>query len=61
MLETDAKNLTARVIDLIAPIGKGQRAIVVAPPKAGKTTILKSIANSITTNHPEVHSDGAAD
>jgi len=54
-LETDAKNLTARVIDLIAPIGKGQRAIVVAPPKAGKTTILKSIANSITTNHPEVH------
>src|SRR4029079_13820092 len=42
------------VIDLIAPIGKGQRAIVVAPPKAGKTTILKTIANSITTNHPEV-------
>ena len=55
ILETDPKNLTARVIDLIAPIGKGQRAIVVAPPKAGKTTILKSIANSITTNHPEVH------
>jgi len=54
ILETDAKNLTARVIDLIAPIGKGQRAIVVAPPKAGKTTILKSIANSITANHPEV-------
>jgi transcription termination factor Rho len=54
LLETDPKNLTARVIDLIAPIGKGQRAIVVAPPKAGKTTILKSIANSITTNHPEV-------
>ena len=55
ILETDAKNLTARVIDLIAPIGKGQRAIVVAPPKAGKTTVLKSIANSITTNHPDVH------
>lgn len=54
ILETDPKNLTARVIDLIAPIGKGQRAIVVAPPKAGKTTILKSIANSITENHPEV-------
>ena len=54
-LETDPKNLTARVIDLIAPIGKGQRAIIVAPPKAGKTTVLKSIANSITTNHPEVH------
>jgi len=55
VLETDPKNLTARVIDLIAPIGKGQRAIIVAPPKAGKTTVLKSIANSITTNHPEVH------
>lgn len=54
ILETDVKNMTARVIDLIAPIGKGQRAIVVAPPKAGKTTILKSIANSITANHPEV-------
>lgn len=54
VLETEPKNLTARVIDLIAPIGKGQRAIVVAPPKAGKTTILKSIANSITENHPEV-------
>ncbi len=54
MLETDVKNVTARIIDLIAPIGKGQRAIVVAPPKAGKTTILKTIANSITTNHPEV-------
>ena len=54
ILETDAKGLTARVIDLIAPIGKGQRAIVVAPPKAGKTTILKTIANSITTNHPDV-------
>ena len=53
-LETEPRNFTARVIDLIAPIGKGQRAIVVAPPKAGKTTILKSIANSITTNHPEV-------
>ena len=54
MLETDAKNATARIIDLIAPIGKGQRAIIVAPPKAGKTTILKAIANSITANHPEV-------
>jgi transcription termination factor Rho len=54
ILETDPKNTTARVIDLIAPIGKGQRAIIVAPPKAGKTTILKAIANSITTNHPDV-------
>jgi len=54
ILETDPKNTTARVIDLIAPIGKGQRAIIVAPPKAGKTTILKAIANSISTNHPDV-------
>ena len=54
ILETDVKNVTARVIDLIAPIGKGQRAIIVAPPKAGKTTILKSIANSISVNHPDV-------
>ena len=54
VLETDSKNVTARIIDLIAPIGKGQRAIIVAPPKAGKTTILKTIANSITANHPEV-------
>lgn len=46
ILETEPKNMTARVIDLIAPIGKGQRAIVVAPPKAGKTTILKSIAST---------------
>ena len=53
-LETDPKNITARVIDLISPIGKGQRAIIVAPPKAGKTTILKTIANSINANHPEV-------
>jgi len=43
-----------RLIDLIAPIGKGQRGIIVAPPKAGKTTLLKTIANSITANHPEV-------
>jgi transcription termination factor Rho len=54
VLETDPKNITARLIDLIAPIGKGQRAVIVAPPKAGKTTILKTIANSITTNHPDV-------
>jgi len=55
VLETDAKNISARFIDLIAPIGKGQRGLIVSPPKAGKTTLLKVIANSITTNHPEIH------
>ena len=48
-------NLATRVIDLIAPIGKGQRGLIVSPPKAGKTTILQQVANSISTNHPEVH------
>jgi transcription termination factor Rho len=51
---TDATNMTARIIDLIAPIGKGQRGIIVSPPKAGKTTVLKTIAKSIEKNHPEV-------
>jgi len=54
-LETDARNLTARVIDLVMPIGKGQRALIVAPPKAGKTMILQNIANAISRNNPEVH------
>jgi len=54
VLETRADNISARFIDLIAPIGKGQRGLIVAPPKAGKTTLLKTIANSITTNYPEV-------
>jgi len=54
VMETTPDNISGRIIDLIAPIGKGQRALIVAPPKAGKTTLLKSIANSITTNHPEV-------
>ena len=54
ILETKPDNYAARFIDLVAPIGKGQRGLVVAPPKAGKTTILKTIANSITTNYPEV-------
>ena len=54
ILETTANNVSARFIDLIAPIGKGQRGLIVAPPKAGKTTLLKTIANSITTNYPEV-------
>ncbi len=54
-LETTPDNISARVIDIIAPLGKGQRGLIVAPPKAGKTTLLKTIANSITTNHPEVY------
>jgi transcription termination factor Rho len=48
-------NMTARIIDLIAPIGKGQRGLIVSPPKAGKTTIMKQIAKSIEMNNPEVH------
>jgi transcription termination factor Rho len=54
-LETDPGNLITRIIDLIAPIGKGQRGLIVAPPKAGKTTILQAIANAITKNNPECH------
>ena len=53
-LETEPGNITARIIDLISPIGKGQRGLIVAPPKAGKTTLIKNIANSITENNPEV-------
>ncbi|MGV0717352.1 transcription termination factor Rho [Mycolicibacterium sp. XJ662] len=54
-LETSPDRLTTRVIDLIMPIGKGQRALIVSPPKAGKTTILQDIANAITQNNPECH------
>jgi transcription termination factor Rho len=54
-LETQPNKLTTRVIDLIMPIGKGQRALIVSPPKAGKTTILQDIANAIATNNPEVY------
>ncbi|MDU4704391.1 MAG: transcription termination factor Rho, partial [Corynebacterium sp.] len=54
-LETEQKILTTRVIDLIMPIGKGQRALIVSPPKAGKTTILQNIANAIATNNPECY------
>ncbi|MBI8988330.1 transcription termination factor Rho [Corynebacterium meridianum] len=54
-LETDPKILTTRLIDLIMPIGKGQRALIVSPPKAGKTTIMQNIANAIATNNPECH------
>ncbi len=54
-LETDAKNMTGRIIDLVSPIGKGQRGLIVSPPKAGKTMAMQSIANSIARNNPEVH------
>ncbi|WP_188668133.1 transcription termination factor Rho [Tersicoccus solisilvae] len=54
-LETEPKRIGPRVIDLVAPIGKGQRGLIVSPPKAGKTMILQALANAITTNNPEVH------
>ena len=54
-LETEPSKLTTRVIDLVMPVGKGQRALIVSPPKAGKTTIMQNIANAITTNNPECH------
>ncbi len=55
------EDLTARVIDLVCPMGKGQRALIVSPPKAGKTLMLQNIANSITRNNPELLHDRAAD
>ncbi|QNE34814.1 transcription termination factor Rho [Leifsonia shinshuensis] len=54
-LETEPGKVTQRIIDLVAPIGKGQRGLIVAPPKAGKTIVMQQIANAITTNNPEVH------
>ncbi len=54
-LETSPTNMSTRIIDLVAPIGKGQRGLIVSPPKAGKTIILQEIANAITANNPEVH------
>jgi transcription termination factor Rho len=54
-METEPNILSTRLVDLIAPIGCGQRGLIVSPPKAGKTLLLKSIANGITSNHPEVH------
>jgi len=54
-LETEGDNLSARVLDLMTPIGKGQRGLIVAPPRTGKTMLLQNIANSITKNHPEVY------
>ena len=53
-IDDDAgKDLTARVIDLVAPLGKGQRALITAPPRTGKTVILQNIAQSVATNHPD--------
>lgn len=54
-METTPTDLTGRIIDLISPIGKGQRGLIVSPPKAGKTMVMQTIANAITTNNPEVH------
>src|SRR3954467_7097359 len=54
-LETTGGDLSMRVMDLVAPLGKGQRGLIVAPPKAGKTILMQKIANAITENHPEVH------
>ncbi len=55
VLETSPDKISARLMDLIAPVGLGQRGLIVAPPKAGKTMLLKEIANSITANHPDIH------
>ncbi len=54
-LETTALNMTGRIIDLVSPVGKGQRGLIVSPPKAGKTLVMQAIANAITANNPEVH------
>lgn len=54
-LSTDPRNLSTRLLDLVAPIGRGQRGLIVSPPKAGKTTVLKQIANGITSNYKDVH------
>ena len=54
-LETDASNITGRLVNLVAPVGRGQRGLIVAPPKAGKTLLLKSIANSIAEKYPDTH------
>ncbi|MCK9912631.1 transcription termination factor Rho, partial [Microbacteriaceae bacterium K1510] len=57
-LETEdptVKDLSPRVIDIVAPLGKGQRALIVAPPRTGKTVLLQNIAHSITANHPECY------
>ena len=55
VLETDKHNMAMRIVDIISPIGKGQRGMIVSPPKAGKTTLLKEVAKSITKNNPDMH------
>jgi transcription termination factor Rho len=60
-LENKAGDPSLRVVDLIAPIGMGQRGLIVSPPKAGKTTLLQKIANAIRENHPDAHLHGAPD
>ncbi|HDS02320.1 MAG TPA: transcription termination factor Rho [Firmicutes bacterium] len=54
-LEVDPKNMSTRIMDLLVPLGKGQRGLIVAPPRTGKTILLQQIANAITSNHPDVH------
>src|SRR5690606_501773 len=54
-LEHDPNEMTTRIIDLLVPIGKGQRCLIVAPPRAGKTVLLQNIAHAITKNHPDVY------
>ncbi|GAG68648.1 unnamed protein product, partial [marine sediment metagenome] len=54
-LENRADEISTRIIDLFSPIGKGQRGLIVSPPKAGKTILLEKIANGITVNHPEIN------
>jgi len=54
-METTPLNMTGRIMDLVSPVGKGQRGLIVSPPKAGKTLVMQAIAHAITTNHPEVH------
>ena len=59
-LETESKKLSTRIMDVMSPVGYGQRGLIVAPPKAGKTMFLKQIANSISTNHPDAKVDHLA-
>ena len=54
-LETDGHSIAMRIVDIVSPIGKGQRGMIVSPPKAGKTTLLKEVALSVLKNNPEVH------